>query len=242
MLKKKRVGLIQTRGLGDIVIALPIADYLHRQGSEVFWPIDSRFLTHFVSAFPHVNFIGVDINLVQEHSLEYFYSGPHKILEDLNCSEIHTLYSHLGPIDLGNERYKNSLTFDSYKYAIAKVPFEEKWNFNPIRNFERENHLLEMLDLKSTDTYVVIHSEGSNFKADFEMLLKNNDMRVVEIRSLTDCIFDWLTVIEKSKAGMFVDSVYANIVEQLNYRLPKSLFFRSQTQFTPVFKNNWKFY
>lgn len=81
MLKKKRVGLIQTRGLGDIVIALPIAEYLYRQGSEVFWPIDSRFLPHFVSSFPHINFIGVDINLAQEHSLEYFYGGPHKILE-----------------------------------------------------------------------------------------------------------------------------------------------------------------
>ena len=32
----KKLGLIQTRGLGDIIISIPIAHHYHRQGWEVY--------------------------------------------------------------------------------------------------------------------------------------------------------------------------------------------------------------
>jgi len=54
---KKTLGLIQSRGIGDIIIALPIAKYYHDRGVEVYWPIDARFLPSFQNAVDYVKFI-----------------------------------------------------------------------------------------------------------------------------------------------------------------------------------------
>ena len=35
----KKLGIIQTRGLGDIHIALPIAFFYKKKGFEIYWPI-----------------------------------------------------------------------------------------------------------------------------------------------------------------------------------------------------------
>ena len=42
MAKFKR-GIIQSRGLGDIIIALPIARHYWQQGEEIVWPICKEF-------------------------------------------------------------------------------------------------------------------------------------------------------------------------------------------------------
>ncbi len=55
----KRIGLVQTRGIGDIIIALPIADFLIQQGYDVFWPIDEQIVSAFQQVKPEVNFITV---------------------------------------------------------------------------------------------------------------------------------------------------------------------------------------
>lgn len=54
-----KIGIIQTRGIGDILIALPIAKYFHDNNNEVFWPIDEKFLPSFQEVAPWVNWIGV---------------------------------------------------------------------------------------------------------------------------------------------------------------------------------------
>jgi len=235
------IGLIQTRGLGDIVIAIPAAEFLIEQGHSVFWPIDSRFMSHFKEIFPKINFIAVDVNVVKENSSDYFLEVPKKILYDCNCEQVFVLYSYLGNIDLENERLRNSLTFDAYKYAVTNVPFEIKWNLNPVRNKEREFILYESMGLSKSTPYMVVHREGSNFSPNIKPLITSLNLPVVEITSSTDCLFDWLTVIENSSVGVFVDSVFANLVEQLNLNIPKVLYLRSETKFTPVFKNNWIF-
>ena len=234
-----KIGIIQSRGIGDIVIALPIAQFYIDRGDEVYWPIDSRFLSHFHKSFPDINFIEIDVNVFKENSLEYFYGIPFEILKGIKCEEIFTLYSYLSDTQIQNVRLSESLTFDAYKYAISKVPFKEKWNLNPVRNQSREVEIYKKIDLDPSSEYIIIHNEGSNFKADFTPLIMNSNLKVVEIKPLTDCIFDWLSVIEGAKMGIFVDSVYANVIEQLKIDIPKILYLRSVTKFTPVFINNW---
>ena len=235
------IGLIQTRGLGDIVIAIPIAESFIKQGHSVYWPIDSRFLSHFKYTFPKINFIPIDVNKVVENSADYFLGAPNKILLELNCEPIFTLYSHLGNIDLGNVRLSKSLTFDAYKYALASIPFERKWNIEPVRNQVREVTLYNSLALSQASPYIVVHREGSDFTPNVEAIVSSLKLPYVEITPITDCLFDWLVVIENASFGVFVDSVFANLVEQLNLRIPKVLYLRSETKFTPVFKNNWIF-
>lgn len=101
-----RIGLVQTRGIGDIIIALPIAQSFVNDGHEVFWPIDSRFVSSFQAA------------------------------------------------------------------ALREVA---------------------------------------------------RGLPIVEIRSLTDSVFDWLRVIERASCLLMIDSCYANLVEQLGIQVRKCL-------------------
>jgi len=86
-----RIGLIQTRGIGDIIIALPIADYFLQRGDEVHWPIGEQFVRIFQPVKPEVNFIPVPT--VPETG--YFYRTPIALLSDLRCDRIVTLYSSM---------------------------------------------------------------------------------------------------------------------------------------------------
>ena len=147
--KEMRIGIIQTRGIGDIVIAIPIANYYMKKGYEVYWPIDSDFYKPFKLAFPNINFISINSE-IQKLTKEYFFEEPKIILEKINCSKIICLYSYLSNgYDFGQtelqKRLALSLSFDAYKYAIADVPFKEKWNFKPIRNYTNELLLSQKL-------------------------------------------------------------------------------------------------
>lgn len=88
-----RIGLIQTRGLGDIVIAVPIAMYYINRGHEVYWPIQDSFVNSFKYAFPKINFIPIDTNLTGINTADYFYEKPNIILKNLSCDEIICLRS-----------------------------------------------------------------------------------------------------------------------------------------------------
>jgi hypothetical protein len=59
MAKSKRLGIIQSRGLGDIVIALPIARHYYDQGWEILWPICQEFIHNFKDTVPWVKWISV---------------------------------------------------------------------------------------------------------------------------------------------------------------------------------------
>jgi hypothetical protein len=236
-----KIGIIQTRGLGDIVIATPIAMYYIERGCDVYWPIDSEFIPSFKEAFPKINFLAIEKSATGIETAEYFYHSPLDELNKIGCKSVICLYSHLTGFDLGNTRIRESITFDAYKYAVANVPFTEKWNFSPKRNVVREGKLFELLKLNPTDSYNVIQNQGSNFTADIESHIANKELRTINISPLTNNIFDWIGVLECADHVYLVDSVYSNIVEQLDICKKKSLFLRSQFPMTPVLKNGWLF-
>jgi hypothetical protein len=234
-----KLGIIQTRGLGDIVIAAPIAAYYNNRGFEVFWPIDSDFISSFKDAFPKINFIPIEKTITGDATADYFYHQPLRELNKIGCEITICLYSYLSEFDLGNKRLQESLSFDAYKYAIAKVPFKEKWNLKIKRNVIREAKMFDLLNIDPAEEFVVIHDEGSNAKVNIQEKLIKNNKRLVRIEPITDNIFDWLGVIECSNSLYLLDSVYANLVEQLNLENTKTLYLRSQAKFSPVFINSW---
>ena len=235
-----KIGLIQTRGLGDIVIAAPIAMYYIDRGCEVFWPIDSEFISSFSDAFPKINFLPIHQSITGASSAQYFYYAPLEELNRNNCEVIFCLYSHLTGFDFGYKRLQEALTFDAYKYAVAKVPFQEKWNFHPRRNPAREARVYEMLGLNINEKYNIVHDQGSNISLEIDSYIENKDIKTVKISAITDNIFDWISVIERSESVYFIDSVYANITEQLNIKVKKSFVIRSAVSLTPVLVNSWK--
>ena len=238
-----RIGIIQTRGMGDIIIAAPIAMYWLERGHEVFWPIDSEFLEAFTYALPGIQFLPVDKAVTGANTAEFFVEMPRRILNHLGCEQVHTLYSYLTGYDFGHNELSEAVSFDSYKYAVTGVPLAEKWNLKIRRNVLREAELFRQLNLSPSEEYVVCHEHGTVYSHDFTKECDRfaTGKRVVRISPLTTNFLDWLGILECCHSFFTVNSVYSNLVDQL--KMPCSKFLKSQTssRWTPVFLNKWKF-
>jgi hypothetical protein len=235
-----KLGIIQSRGLGDIIIALPIAKHFHDRGIKVYWPIDESFLPSFATAVDYVTFLPFRF----APDLDGFLNKPLALLKQAGCASHVVLYSALttgsASIDVTNKALFASLKFDEYKYAVAGVPFGEKWNLSIKRDREREAALYR--ELVTRDDYVVAHRSGSNFKVTFDLPARCKGMPCIEVTERTTNIFDWLTIFERARELFLIDSCFSNAVEQLNFTNEKSFLLRSGIHFTPVLRNKWKFF
>lgn len=229
-----KLGIIQSRGLGDIVIALPIARYYHHAGYEVHWPICREFLSNFETHVPWVHW-----HPVTTDSGSFFYDQPLRILQALNCEEIIPLYQALTHHQFHEELYFQHTKFDQYKYIRAGVPFVNKWLLNDCitRDLAQEQELYSRM--VTQPDYVVIHLDGSDHRAGFDQEIIPNSWQTVEIKPTTASIFDWLTVLEHAQSLVLVDSVYANLVDQLAIGTDRYFIPRSHIGLTPVLGQDW---
>ncbi len=233
-----RIGLVQTDGIGDIVIALPIARAFASRGDTVYWPVNGAFVHFLAPAAPYVNFIPVP----RIEPMDYFYNIPRAELRARQCDSIYVLYSHIfdDPSKLQNRDIQPYLKFDEYKYAVAGVPFREKWRLQIERNASREEQLFRSLEVRRP--YICMHSRSGDFSADVPMPPEwRRDYQIVEVDERTDSPFDWLVTFERAQKIVCIDSCFANLVEQLNFQNEKHLVLRTPNPFTPVFLNGWKF-
>jgi hypothetical protein len=235
-----KIGIIQTRGLGDIIIAAPIAEYYISRGCDVFWPIDSDFLDAFQYAFPKIKFIPISQSSTGILTADYFYNEPYRELKDLNCNAILCLYSFLTGFDFGYGNLKDAISFDAYKYAVAKVPFSEKWKIKIKRNPIREVQLFHTLGLSPNEKYSVIHDQGSVYSADLDHFIPKEN-RKIKIETITDNFLDWLGVLENADSFYVINSVYSNLIEQLNFAGKKNFFSQTTASWTPVLINDWHY-
>jgi hypothetical protein len=234
----QRIGIVQTRGIGDIIIALPIAEYFVEQGHEVYWPIDRKFVDMFSRAKPEVNFLAVDGGMHEPRG--YLLNDPLRLLGEHSPDRTIMLYSIIGNLNISDVRLSRSLKFDEYKYAIAGVPFERKWTLEIERDLAREQALFDRLNIERD--YVVVHDRGFDFDVPIQLPPEiQSDFQVVRVEELTDSPFDWLLTLERAAELFMIDSSLANLVEQLNLPNRKRLYFRSDLMYTPVYKNGWRF-
>lgn len=230
-----RLGIIQSRGLGDIVIALPIAHYYHIQGYEIHWPICQEFLPHVVQHVPWVHW-----HTVQTDPGSFFYDQPIRILEQQNCDEILPLYQALTGHKFHEELYFQQTKFDQYKYIKAQVPFLNKWKLSECiaRDYNKEQELYTSLNISKP--YAAIHLEGSDHLAKFDYSTIPDDWQTITITSdKTTSIFNWLTVLERADSIVCVDSCVANLVDQMNMPNDKYFIPRSHIGLTPVQGQDW---
>jgi hypothetical protein len=68
----KKIGIIQSRGIGDLIIALPIAKHYHDNGYMVYWPICEQFIASMRPTVPWVHWISVPV----DYRGEFFYNTP----------------------------------------------------------------------------------------------------------------------------------------------------------------------
>jgi hypothetical protein len=239
MTKKKKIGIIQSRGLGDIVIALPIARSYYDQGWSVYWPICEEFHTSVKDTVPWVTWVPIP-----KDTGAFFYDVPMARLRDLKVENAICLYQALtGHPELAAREEFQITKFDQLKYHAAGVPFLNKWQLDRCikRNPEREQALRDLLGIKPDEPYVAVHLEGSDHKATYDPSWIPQGWRVIEISPQTDCVFDWLGVLEGAEAIITVDSVISNIVDQLKITEQVDCYFipRSHIHLTPVLGGTW---
>lgn len=241
----EKIGIIQTRGLGDNIIALPIARWFVDRGNDVYWPIDSRWVDAFSYAEPDVTFIGLDhpnpsIN-PSEVPISFLWNKPIEAVRARGCEKILPLYANV----IQNEhllQLEPWVKFDEYKYAVSGVPFREKWNLKIRRDYQREHELKQKVTTEGVP-YAVAHLKSTGLHVPMHVAQHfAGSLPVVEINEQTTNPFDWLGVIEGAQKILCVDSAYCNIIEQLDMGgNDKILFLRSDIQYTPVLKNGWQF-
>ena len=236
-----KLGIIQSRGLGDIIISLPIAHNYYKQGWEIHWPISREFIPDVANHVPWVNWHAV----TTDHG-PFFLEQPRKIFRDLKIDQELVLYQALTGEEFHHVNYFQHTKFDQYKYIKAGVNFLEKWQLNECitRNTQREQELFDLVTNQlpnNTQDYILVHLEGSDHRADFDISIIPDDKPAVEITRMTDSIFDWLMLLEKAWAVILTDSVFSNLVDQLGLQTAESRYFipRSHIGLTPVLGHTW---
>ncbi len=231
-----RIGIVQTRGIGDIMLAIPIADHFEQLGYEVVWPIDERFISIFEPVKPSIKFLPVT------EGDGYFFHDPVRLIREHKCERTVILYAYLGGMNINDPRLSGSLKFDEYKYAIAGVPFTNKWSLKYERNMAREEALYDSLNI--TGDYLCFHAQSSEMTVPLNLPERLTDgLRVINVEKLseTESPFDWLLTLERAKKLIMVDSCLATLAEQMNLTNEKCVIVKNNVAFTQVYKNGWRF-
>jgi|688.fasta_scaffold35191_2 hypothetical protein len=235
-IKREKLGIIQSRGLGDIFIALPIAYYYHCQDRAVYWPICTQWVEEMTEIAPWCTWIPVTPDRG-----EFFYDRPLELLKQRGCEEIIPLYQALsGHREFLSEPYFQHVSFDQYKYLRAGVPFSEKWQLADCisRSQEREQALYDRVRGDNARPYIVTHLTASESTVELDPGLIPELHDVVPITN-EGYLTDWLTVIERAAAIVMTDSSMANIVDQLKIPVEKYFIPLHHIQLTPVHTSDW---
>lgn len=237
-------GIIQSRGLGDILIALPIARYYYLQGEEIVWPICREFYGSVKDSVTWVTWVPIDT----DPEGRYFLETPLRVFKEqgVNTDEVLYLYQYLNSMpELTNPELFSILKFDQYKYQVAGVPFRLKWALKEFvtRDPDREAALRDRVGVKPGDRYCIAHLTGSSARVDQQLVASVIDpaVRIVNVdEHLTDSIFDWLGLLESADSIVCLDSAVANLVDQWCIQGP-SLYWirRSGWDLTPVLGSAW---
>jgi hypothetical protein len=228
----KKLGIVLPGNIGDIIISLPIAKYYHDKGYEIHWPIYNIIIENFKNHITYVNFY--PLNIQNFNPIEESF----KILKEKKCEILDISFT--SPGSWGNENSKrfldqDELRFDEFRYKLANVPFDEKWNLSFDRILNREELLFNKLVKKE---FCLIHLQGSDVRKDIK-IANEKDHQIIEIKPETNSIFDWLKIIENAKALVMIDSCFANLIEQFNIKTKKFFIKRSQPKTTPTLRNDW---
>ena len=233
----KKLGIIQTRGLGDIIIALPIALHFHEQGYHVHWPVVDSWVEQLTAHAPWVKWIPI-----QPDPGPFFYDIPRERLKNFGCDEIICLYQALtGHPEFTSEPWFQHTGFDQYKYIRAGVPFKDKLRLPECitRDPVREGALYEEIIGNDTTPYVVTHLSSSEQTVKYDPQIIPEGWRVIPIGQ-QGRIFDWIKIIEGAEAVIMTDSVFANLVDGLDIEGPERYFIpQHHIQLTATLLGNW---
>jgi hypothetical protein len=95
------------------------------------------------------------------------------------------------------------------------------------------------------DRYWVIQQTASDVAYNIDTSNIDPAAQIVEISQLTDNIWDWLGVLEGCEGMVLIDSVFANIVDQMNLNPQSDRYYMRKwnrgVDGNPVFLNEWTY-
>jgi len=244
-MRSENLTIILPGKIGDIIICLPIAKYYHQQGYNVHWPVYDHLITNFVRGhIDYVNFVPIRTSNPIVDSHKYANSIGSKVLD----------LSFNSPGSWNNNNTKKFLnqrefTFDEFRYKLARVPIEEKWNLDIKRNVEREEDLYSKL--VQNPNYVVFQNQASDTNTNYKLDLQKRDLQVVLVQPISDCVFDWCKIMENATKLVLIESCFSNLVDQLKIDTEKFLimkpgYYREKLDGrdlhlgTPILKGDWQ--
>ena len=238
----RTIGIIQSRGLGDLFIALPIALHYKESGyDEILWPICEEFMPTMTACAPWVTWI--PLKTTRDGSFFYFHA--YNNLKYRNCEQIVCLYQFLSNMpQLSDPDLFPILKFDQYKYAVAGVPFKNKQRLAECITRDPVAEDLLYKQVVKGGPYIVVHDQGSDRRIDLDWSdAEAQGYQVVRIaEGSTENLVNWLKVIEGAETLYLIDSVFSNIVDGLDIHRDKWFIRRSKMDLTPVLLSDWNYF
>lgn len=235
-----KIGIIQSRGMGDIIIALPIAKYYYDQGHEIIWPICREFVPSVVKHVPWITWVELETD---PRGL-FFYDRPMQLLK-YTTDEIINLMQFLSsrPQDSDPDLFP-IMKFDQYKYARAGVPYKNKLMLSECiqRDPAVEDRLYK--EVVKKEKYIVTHLAGSD--RSYALDFSDAEAQGYQVVNITErpgySVFDWIKVLEGAESLYLIDSCFANMVDQLDIGRDKWFIRRSKMDLTPVLLSDWNYF
>lgn len=190
---KNKVLIHQPYKYGDYLNVMPIAQKLYTMGYEVYYPY-SFHVSDLISYFDNINFFKIG---TEDLNSSIIFSKNNKCTL-VNCQSPQG-YDDLFTIHGGK------YFIEEMKYYVAEdilkcgIKYEDKYNLNWNRNFEKENQLIDLLSIDFNEDYNISHLIGDNGRKGM-VPREFQDQKTIEIIKIPGfSLLDWYPIIINSK-------------------------------------------
>lgn len=212
-MSRSNVCIIQPGNIGDIIICLPIAKKMHDEGHHVYWIVWSHLCSHFNKGnIDYVQFVSVPVGTS-------WYDWSHKFCLEKDAEPIDLTFTQPGSWHTDNTRsyqQQRDMSFDQFKYFLADTDFDLKWNLHINRLTDREQKLTNLVTHHADKRICLMCTSSSDVKRDIIIDDSKYTGQIIQITPVTDCVFDWLGLIERCNNLVLIESCFSNLVDQLD--------------------------
>jgi len=211
-----KTGLIrQPAGIGDIFFTQKIANLLisKKRCHNIIWPVSSEYA--------YLNdYIGTDNIVYVDENTDFEY-------KDIYLSSINTLYEQKDVLYVPLQHADQTVTLPDcrahghikYKFCNNLSHSDWKHYFNFRRNFNRENKLIDKLQINIKEKYNLINSNYGSppaFKSKKDIHPNNNYLNI-HMDFIKDIhLFDWLKIAENAQEIHTMETSLCYLLEKIN--------------------------